>query len=60
MPNKHAHRVRGIRGTDERLWADLDAAAKAVGSDRSTITRALWEWFVGHPDAELPKRPTDI
>jgi hypothetical protein len=57
MANQHSQKLRGIRGVDDTLWEDLDRAAKAAGSDRSKITRALWEWYVGRPGAELPERP---
>ena len=39
------------------LTAEFDAAARQAGSDRSAITRALWEWYVRRPGAELPARP---
>jgi hypothetical protein len=58
MANMHKHPLRGIRGIEDRLWEDLDTYAKAAGSDRSNITRQLWEWFVDRPGAELPERPT--
>jgi len=57
MANQHKEKLRGIRGVDEALWADLDHAAKRANSDRSKVTRALWEWYVGRPGAELPERP---
>jgi hypothetical protein len=57
MANQHKEKLRGIRGVDDALWTDLDAAAKTLGSDRSRITRQLWEWLVGRPGAELPERP---
>ena len=57
MANQHKEKLRGIRGVDDALWLDLDAASKAIGSDRSKVTRELWEWFVGRPGADLPERP---
>jgi hypothetical protein len=57
MANMHKHKQRVVRGIDDDLTAAFDAAAKAAGSDRSAVTRQLWEWFAGRPDAELPKRP---
>lgn len=60
MANQHKEKLRGIRGVDEALWSDLDAAAKKLGSDRSRLTRQIWEWFVGRPGAELPQRPADV
>ncbi|MFF7949123.1 hypothetical protein [Streptomyces griseorubiginosus] len=57
MANQHSQKLRGIRGVDDALWTDLDHAAKAAGSDRSKVTRELWEWFVGRSGAQLPNRP---
>jgi hypothetical protein len=57
MANQHKHRGRYIRGADDQLWEDLDAAARAAGTDRSALTRQLWEWYVGRPGATLPARP---
>lgn len=59
MANQHKLPLRGIRGTDDQLWTDLDEAAKSLGSDRSAVTRQFWEWFTGRPDATLPERPSD-
>lgn len=57
MANVHKHRQRVVRGIDDNLTSDFDAAARATGSDRSAVTRQLWEWFVRRPGAELPERP---
>jgi hypothetical protein len=57
MANQHKEKLRGVRGVDDVLWTELDQAAKGVGSDRSKVTRELWEWFVGRPGAQLPERP---
>lgn len=57
MANQHTHRQRVLRGIDDALTADFDDAAKRTGSDRSSVTRAFWEWFVGRPGAKLPERP---
>ncbi|GFH34269.1 hypothetical protein SCWH03_04830 [Streptomyces pacificus] len=46
-----------MRGISDELVNDFDAAAHAAGSDRSNITRQLWEWYVGCPGAKLPDRP---
>lgn len=54
--HRHKHKQRVIRGADDQLWEDLDTAAKAAGTDRSALTRQLWEWFVQRPGAQLPKR----
>lgn len=57
MANVHKHKQRVVRGIDDDLTADFDAAAKRAGSDRSAVTRQLWAWFAGRPGAELPERP---
>lgn len=57
MANVHKHKQRVLRGIGDQLAADFDTAARAAGSDRSRITRQLWEWYVGRPGAELPERP---
>jgi hypothetical protein len=55
--HRHRHKQRVLRGITDDLVAEFDAAARQAGGDRSTITRQFWEWYVGRPDAELPKRP---
>lgn len=55
--HRHRHKQRVVRGISDELVADFDAATHAVGSDRSNITRQLWEWFAGRPGAQLPERP---
>ncbi|WP_286248248.1 hypothetical protein [Streptomyces graminofaciens] len=55
--HRHRHRQRVVRGIDDELVADFDAAAHAAGGDRSNITRRLWEWYARRPGAELPERP---
>lgn len=55
--HRHRHKQRVLRGIDDELVNDFDAAAHAAGSDRSGITRRLWEWYVRRPGAELPERP---
>ncbi|MFI1889829.1 hypothetical protein [Streptomyces jumonjinensis] len=57
MANQHKEKLRGIRGINDDLWADLDRTAKAAGHDRSSLTRELWQWYVGRPGAKLPERP---
>ncbi len=57
MANQHSKKLRGIRQIDDDLWADLGDAAEAAGSDRSAITKQLYEWFVRRPGADLPERP---
>jgi hypothetical protein len=57
MANQHKEKLRGIRGVSDALWNDLGTAAKNSGRDRSSLTRELWEWYVGRPGAALPERP---
>lgn len=58
--HRHQYKQRVLRGIPDDLAADFDAATRAVGSDRSNITRQLWEWFTGRPGAELPERPASV
>lgn len=55
--HRHRHKQRVLRGIDDDLVNDFDAAAHTAGSDRSRITRQLWEWYVQRPGAKLPERP---
>lgn len=55
--HRHRHKQRVLRGMSDELVEAFDAAAHAAGSDRSTVTRALWEWYVRREGAELPERP---
>lgn len=57
MANMHKHPVRGLRGIDEELWRDFEAATVRAGTDRSAELRRYMEWYVDRPDAELPERP---
>lgn len=57
MANVHRHKQRVLRGIDEELVDEFDKAARRSGGDRSSVTKQLWEWFVGRPGAELPERP---
>lgn len=54
--HRHRHKQRVLRGIDDELANDFDAAARNAGSDRSGITKALWEWYVRRDGAELPRR----
>lgn len=58
MANMHKHPVRGLRGVDKALWDDFERATGEVGSDRSAVLKRFMEWFCGHPDAEVPERPS--
>lgn len=59
MANQHSKKLRGIRQIDDDLWAELGTAAAELGTDRSDITKRFYEWFVGRPGAQLPKRPSE-
>jgi hypothetical protein len=56
--HRHRNKQRVLRGIDDALCDDFDDATRTAGSDRSNVTRQFWEWYVGRPGAELPKRPT--
>ncbi|MDQ8707579.1 hypothetical protein RCO28_34675 [Streptomyces sp. LHD-70] len=55
--HRHRHKQRVLRGIDDELTADFDAATQRASSDRSKVTRQLWEWYVRRDGAELPQRP---
>lgn len=57
MANQHRHKQKVIRGVTEELANDFDTAAKRAGSDRSAITRQLWEAWLGYPGAHWPPAP---
>lgn len=57
MANVHSKKLRGLRQIDDDLWTDLGIACQAVGSDRSAISKQLYEWFLRRPGAALPTRP---
>ncbi|QVJ03093.1 hypothetical protein KGD82_13745 [Nocardiopsis eucommiae] len=58
MANQHKHKLRGVRNTPDYLWDDLDTGAKSIGEDRSSITRQLWEAWLGYPGAQWPPAPS--
>jgi hypothetical protein len=49
-----------ICGGDDRLWEDVDVAARAMGADPLLVARQFWRWFVGRPGSRLPQRPTAV
>lgn len=57
MANMHKHRQRVVRGIPDEEVGAFDAAARTANSDRSAVTRALWAWYAGQSDAQLPERP---
>ncbi|MFE7233874.1 hypothetical protein ACFVAF_25055 [Streptomyces sp. NPDC057596] len=56
--HRHQYKQRVLRGIPDELADDFDAATRSAGSDRSNITKRLWEWYVRRPGVELPERPT--
>lgn len=42
---------------DEELWDKLDAAAQALGTDRSAYIREFARWAVREKGAKMPRRP---
>lgn len=57
MADRHEHGAKQVRGVPREEVDAFDAAAQAVGLNRSSATRELWNWFSGKPGAELPERP---
>lgn len=57
MANQHKEKLRGVRGVDQQLWDDFEAATQRAGSDRSAELRRFMEWYVGRPSAEHPTKP---
>jgi hypothetical protein len=57
MANMHKHPVRGLRGIDEDLWRDFEAATGRAETDRSAELRRYMEWYVRRDGAALPERP---
>lgn len=57
MANQHKEKLRGIRGVDQQLWDDFEAATRRADSDRSAELRQFMEWYVGRPSARQPIRP---
>jgi hypothetical protein len=43
---------------DEDLWAKLDEAATALGTDRSSYLRDFARWAVHEKGAKMPRRPS--
>ncbi len=55
MSDRHAHKLRGLSGVDDELWAAFGEAAKDAGMDRSAVVRVMIRWYLGR--GELPERP---
>ena len=56
VPNQPRSPHRSVRFSDED-WADLDAAAKAMGTDRGKLLKEFAHWFLRRKGARLPERP---
>jgi hypothetical protein len=41
----------------DELWHRFGEAARAAGTDRSSVLREFIRWYVRDPDAKPPKRP---
>lgn len=59
MANMHKEKLRGVRGVDDQLWTDFEAATARADSDRSAELRRYMEWYVRRPGAEHPRRPQE-
>lgn len=57
MANQHKEKLRGVRGIDDNLWRDFEAATGRAETDRSAELRHFMEWYVRRPGAEHPRRP---
>ena len=57
MANQHKEKLRGVRGIDDNLWRDFEAATGRAEMDRSAELRRFMEWYVRRPGAEHPRRP---
>ncbi len=58
VPGKWKTPHRSVR-VDDADWADLDAAAKAAGTDRAKLINAFLRWYLRRPGARLPERPPE-
>jgi len=56
MPNASRNTPRQVRIPDD-LWRDLGRAAAAAGTDRATITRQLYAWYLHRPGVKQIVRP---
>lgn len=57
VPNQPKSPHRSVRFSDED-WADLDTAAKSMGTDRGTLLKDFAHWYLRRKGARLPERPT--
>lgn len=57
MPNVPRTQHRSVR-VDNADWADLDALAQLLGTDRAKVINAYVQYFLRRPGAKLPDRPT--
>ncbi|MER7213160.1 hypothetical protein ABT340_39370 [Streptosporangium sp. NPDC000239] len=57
MPNQPRTQHRSVR-VDDDDWADLDAVAQRMGTNRAQVINAYIRWHLRRPDARRPERPT--
>lgn len=57
VPDKPKTKHRSVR-VDDADWADLDALAQSMGTDRAKVINAYVQWHLRRPGARLPARPT--
>ncbi|WP_433364224.1 hypothetical protein [Streptosporangium sp. CA-115845] len=57
MPNQPRTQHRSVR-VDDADWADLDAAAQKMGTNRAQVINAYIRWHLRRAGAERPERPT--
>ena len=56
MPDQPRTQHRSVR-IDDTDWADLDAVAKKMGTDRAKVINAYVRWHLRRPNAKRPERP---
>lgn len=57
MPNKHKHKLVGIRGAPEELVEKVKESAP--DGNLSKLTIAFWRWYAAEDGAPPPSRPSD-
>lgn len=57
MPNQPRTQHRSVR-VDDADWADLDAVAQKMGTNRAQVINAYIRWHLRRPEARRPERPT--
>lgn len=54
--DRHAERMRTLRGVDDETWRLFGEATSAMGLDRSAALRVFIRWYLRQTD-DLPARP---